>query len=213
MTRTIDLETWNRAQHYHFYKHYDQPCFNITADVAVTDTLAWCRRTDHSFFLVSLFTSLTAVNRIEAFRYRMRGDRVVVHEVIHAGSTILNEDRTFGFCYFEYDPDPAVFLERAAERLRDYHRRGNDLSPQEGRDDLVYYSVIPWISFTSFAHASDAAANRSIPKLVMGKYREKEGGWQMPVSVEVHHALMDGWHVGQFFQTLAALDGPPIIAE
>jgi len=67
------------------------------------------------------------------------------------------------------------------------------------RDDLIYYSSIPWISFTSFSHASDNKSGISIPKIVFGKYFQKGNKTLMPVSVEVHHALMDGIHVGKFF--------------
>jgi cytochrome d ubiquinol oxidase subunit II len=70
------------------------------------------------------------------------------------------------------------------------------------RDDLVYHSVIPWVSFTSISHARDSRRQSGIPKVTFGKYREAGGRVLMPVSVEVHHALMDGLHVGRFFERL-----------
>ncbi|MCB0574850.1 MAG: hypothetical protein KDC61_09825 [Saprospiraceae bacterium] len=38
-----------------------------------------------------------------------------------------------------------------------------------------------------------------MPKIVFGKYFASGDRLLMPVSVEVHHALMDGLHAGRFF--------------
>ena len=70
--------------------------------------------------------------------------------------------------------------------------------PAEGRDDLIYHSTIPWIRFTSFTNAIGHAGD-SIPRLVFGRSTEEAGRWRMPVSVEVHHALVDGLDVARFF--------------
>jgi chloramphenicol O-acetyltransferase type A len=60
--------------------------------------------------------------------------------------------------------------------------------------------VIPWVAFTSFAHARRHGTEDSVPKIVFGKRHERGGRHRMPVSVEVHHALVDGLHVGRFFE-------------
>ena len=60
--------------------------------------------------------------------------------------------------------------------------------------------MITWISFTSFAHARKPRKEDSVPKIVFGKYTEQNDLIKMPVSVEVHHSLMDGIHVGKFFE-------------
>jgi chloramphenicol O-acetyltransferase type A len=58
--------------------------------------------------------------------------------------------------------------------------------------------VLPWVSFTSFAHARDFARKDSIPKIAFGKFAKENDRVFLPISVEVHHALMDGLHVGRF---------------
>ena len=69
-----------------------------------------------------------------------------------------------------------------------------------GEDDVIWYSVLPWTSFTSFAHARRCPSRESVPRIVFGKRYEEQGRLHMPVSVEVHHALADGLHVGRFFE-------------
>jgi len=72
-----------------------------------------------------------------------------------------------------------------------------ELKPTK-RDDVIYHTTLPWITFTSFAHARTPGRGESIPRFVFGKYVEEQGRLLMPFSVEVHHALMDGIDVGRY---------------
>lgn len=150
------------------------------------------------------YASLRSANAVEPFRYRIRDQRVFVHEVIHGGSTVMRDNETFGFSYFSFQESFAAF---AAEGRREMERvKGTTrLDPRTDDDDLIHYSVIPWISFTSFAHARRWNTDDTVPKLVFGKYFERDGRVRLPVSIEVHHALMDGLHVGRFVDGFQAL--------
>lgn len=201
--RDVDLETWPRRDHFEFFRRYEKPFFNLCAEVDVTAARsAAARPGGPSFFAATLHASLVAVNSVPEFGYRLRDAGVVAHEPVHAGCTILREDDTFGFGYFPYERDLSRF-DVAVRGEVDRVRASTDLTPSGDRDDLVRYSVIPWVRFTSFAHAG-GAADGSIPKIVFGRYADEDGRCQMPVSVEVHHALMDGVHVGRFFSRFQA---------
>jgi len=196
----LDLENWNRKELFYFFKDYDHPCFNVCAAVDITDLLTYTKEHQLSFFIASLYLSLRAANTITEFRLRIRDEKIIIHDVIHAGSTVLNSDETFSFCYFDYDANFQRFNSAAFQKLKKFAEGFKCLEAQEQRDDLVHYSVIPWIAFTSFTHARKYKTRDSIPKIVFGKYHEDSGATKMPVSVEVHHALMDGIHVGKFLE-------------
>jgi len=210
-SRPLDLATWPRRQHFEFFRHFDNPFWNLCAPVDVTEVYEASRQPEGpSFFLTTVHRSLIAANEVEEFRYRFRGDGVAVYDVIDGGSTVLRDDDTFGFSYFDFDPDFERFAASAAEVLADVKRRPLDLDPKHDHDALIHYSVIPWVAFTSFAHARRVSPEDSVPKIVFGKVHRAlrpDGGtgWQMPVSVEVHHALVDGLHVGRFFERFQAL--------
>jgi len=201
MPEFVDLETWPRRSHFEFFKDYDNPYFNICAPVDVTRILKLCK-INHgpSFFLATLYLSLKAANEIREFRMRTQDSDVIIHEVVHAGSTILLADDTFAFAYFNYSDDFQTFSEQATSMI-DQTRSGFDgLKDRPERHDLIHYTIIPWISFTGFSHARRWGTSDSVPKIVFGKYYERDSHITMPVSVEVHHSLVDGLHVGRFFQ-------------
>ncbi|HVF30994.1 MAG TPA: CatA-like O-acetyltransferase, partial [Pyrinomonadaceae bacterium] len=118
---------------------------------------------------------------------------------IHATQTILNDDETFSFCYFERKSDLFEF-ERAGRDAVEKYKVLKTFDVESDRIDLIYYSVIPWVSFTSFKHATRGDNRLSVPRMVFGKIFNEGELKKMPFSVEVHHALMDGIHVGKYFQ-------------
>ena len=199
MPRKIDIESWNRKHHFHNFKSYSDPFFNITAEVDVSELLRHARERKASFFAASYFLVLKTVNEIEEFRYRIREDDVVVHDAIHGACTVLNDDQTFSFCYFDYHPRFEDFEKHCARVLED-NRTEKSLDPQFDRDDLIHSSVLPWVRFTSFEHAKRLGSGDSCPKIVLGKFTEENGRFVMPISVSGHHALMDGIHAALFFK-------------
>lgn len=209
MVRRLDLSRWRRRDHFSFFKDYEQPFFNVCTEVDVTGLVEFTTVERRSFFLGALYLSLRAANEAEEFRLRIRGDEVVVHPQVACGSTVLREDETFGFGYFEYEEQYSRFEERGREVLAAARAPG-PLDDQADRDDLIYYSVLPWFSFTSFSHARPCPTAESNPRIVFGKRTSGLGGaWCMPVSVEVHHALVDGLHVARFLERFQELLAEP----
>ena len=199
--RKIDIGSWKRRTTFEYFKDFEDPFFNLTAPVDAGSLYRFAKANDLSFALMSLHCSLQAANSIPELRLRIIGDEVVEFDRIHATQTILNADDTFSFCYFEYLPDPFDFV-RAGKVSLDKYRGLKTFDVEDERLDLIYYSVIPWVSFTSFKHASRHDNRQSVPRMVFGKlYRDGERH-MMPHSVEVHHALADGLHVGRYFEAL-----------
>jgi chloramphenicol O-acetyltransferase type A len=210
MPEYLDIETWNRRRQFEFFKDYDNPFFNICTEVDVTQLRGLTKAAKNiSFFIAYHFLSMMAANEVEPFRYRLRGDRVLVHDRINAGTTLLLADETFTFVYFDYTEDFEVFHTRARASVEKAKTGGSHLDERAERDDLIYHSVIPWVTFTSISHARKGVGLESVPKIAFGRYSEDGSRIRMPVSVEVNHALMDGLHVGRYFERLQSYFSDP----
>lgn len=205
----LDTEAWSRRHLFRLFREYDDPFINVCADVDATALLDFVRARGLSAFVTYHFLSTKTANELEPFRYRLRGDRVLVHERLDAGAIVLLADESFTFVYFDFEADFLNFHERAREAVARARREPPALDARAERDDLVYHSVIPWVTFTSISHARHSKRQSGIPKVTFGKYRDVGGRALMPVSVEVHHALMDGLHVGRFFERLGGYFSDP----
>lgn len=211
MSHFLDIDSWNRRSHFRFFQDFEQPFFGLCTDLDVSAVYEQTRPGPaSSFFLTCLYLSIQASNEIEAFRYRLRDDAVLVHDLIHGSSTVAREDGTFGFGYFEYHPEFDRFMTEASTVLNQARSVSGELDPQPDKDDLIHYSVIPWVRFTGLLHARRVPAEDSVPKIVFGKHHLRDGTRRMPISIEAHHALMDGLEVGQFLERYQELlDDPP----
>jgi chloramphenicol O-acetyltransferase type A len=70
-----------------------------------------------------------AANAIPEFRYRIRAEKVVEHEIVHPSTTILTDEDLFSFCIFNYIEDFSLFAARAAEQIA--YRAGLDAAHAE----------------------------------------------------------------------------------
>jgi len=199
MAHYLDLATWSRRELFEFFIDYAQPYFNICARVDITNLVAFVRkRSDLRISVVLHYFSLRLANEIEPFRYRLKEKEVYVYDAVHGGTTVLLPNESFTYAYFDYQRDFEQFA-RDMTKAVDEMRTGTGALKPTMRDDVIYHTTLPWMSFTSFAHARNKGRGESIPRIVFGKFEEDNSRLMLPLSVEVHHALMDGLHVGRFF--------------
>ncbi len=195
--RKIDLETWSRREHFEIYKQFDYPHFNLTFPVEVTEFYAWVKARRDSLTVAITYLLSRVANELSHFRLRIRDDAVVEHAVVHPSFTILLENELFSFCTVEYSPDYAAF-HTAGKRRIDEVRENPSLEDEPGQDDLLYMTSLPWVHFTSMMHPIHMHPVDSVPRIAWGRIDEHGNQLIMPLSVQVHHGLMDGLHAGKY---------------
>ncbi len=214
MEKFLDVTTWTRREIFEFFINFDKPYFNIATQLDVTRLLAALReRPDVSRMLAYHYFALRAANAIEPFRYRLRDGKVIVHDVIHGGTTVLLPNENFTLAYFDYDDNFEKFIEQADRSVRQVLAGDGAFRPDPD-DNRIHFTTLPWVSFTSFSHARNWRTEDSVPKIAFGKFVRIGERTLLPFSVEVHHALMDGVHVGRFVTRLEeALQQPETYLE
>jgi len=202
MDHYLDIANWSRRELFEFFIGYTNPYFNVCTSLDVTALLAFVRdRPGVKISLAIHYFALRIANEIEPFRYRLKDEKVIVYDVINGGTTVLLPNESFTYAYFDYQRDFERFLANIGKAVDDVRTGSGALQPTM-RDDVIYHTTLPWISFTSFAHARTKGRGDSIPRIVFGKFTEQNERMMMPISVEVHHALMDGLHVGRYLNRL-----------
>lgn len=196
----LDLSTWNRREHFEFFLQFEEPFFGVCVELDCTWAYERAREIHTSFFLYYLHASLDALQAVENLRYRVdAAGRVEVHELVHASCTVGRPDGTFGFSFIPYDADYRAFEQGARAELERV-RNTPGLCLPERRADVIHYTSLPWLAFTSMSHARRFSSGDTVPKIAFGKMQEQGGRLMMPVSVHAHHALADALHVSQFIE-------------
>ena len=204
MKTKINLETWNRKDHFLFFKQMEEPFYGITTTLDCTKGYEEAKQLGVSFFTYYLHKTLVAVNAVENFKYRIENDEVVLHETICASATIMREDKTFGFSYMDFAENLDEFAEIVTTEIdRIQHTTG--IFTRTYPENIIHFSALPWIDFTSISHSRSFTWPDSCPKISIGKLTDENGKKSMPISVHVHHGLVDGYHVGLFLEKLQQL--------
>ena len=206
----LDLTLWPRRATFEFYRGFDQPFFSVCTRVDVAALKPALAQVEFgSITLACHFVALQLANRMEPWRYRLAQDRVRVMATVHASTTVLRDDGSFGFACLQHASDYTRFAAPAAQALAAARTAEPAFEPRVGDAALLHFTTLPWLHFTSFSHARNWGREDSIPKLAFGRIETDGARAWLPLSVEVHHALMDGLHVGQFVQGFeAALRDP-----
>jgi len=204
MKTILDINTWPRKDHFYFFRQFEEPFFGVTVNIDCMNGYSKCKQNGVSFFLYYLHASLTAANNTEPFKYRIAGDEIFIHDSVNASPTINRPDGTFGFGYINYKENFSEFVQEAQAEIEKV-KNSKGLIPAVSGENVIHYSSIPWIKFTSLSHARSFSFKDSIPKISFGKMSDENGKKLMPVSVHVHHGLMDGYHVGQFIDLFQQL--------
>lgn len=208
MKKKIDLNTWKRRSHFQFFNRFEEPFWGVTIEVDCGAAYDFCKENNFSFFLFYLYQSLVAANRTDAFRYRILKDEVFLYDTVDASPTINRPDGTFGFAYLKYQENWQQFHELATQEVERV-RQSSDLTPAVSGENVIHYTALPWLKFSSVSHARAFSLPDSCPKIAFGKLSEEQGRRVMPVAIHVHHALVDGRDVGEFVEIFQELMSRP----
>jgi len=196
--RKIDMQTWSRREHYELFNTFNHPHFNMCANVDLTKFNPYVKVHGFSSTTAIIYTISHAANAIPEFRYRMQDGEIVEYETVSPSVTILVDNDLFSFCTIDYCQDFYEFAGRATRMIAAV-KDCPTLKDPPGRVDLLYMTAIPWVSFTSFMHPMRLHPADSIPRFAWGKYFTDGNQIKMPLSVQGHHAIMDGIHIAKFY--------------
>jgi chloramphenicol O-acetyltransferase type A len=199
--RIIDMKTNpRRGQFEHFIAMHD-PYMGVTRQVDITAFLERMQREKTPFFLTFSYEVLQAANFVPEFRRRILEDgQVVEYDVCRGSCTVAKEDETYSYCTLDGTLPFDEFLRIGKADLEDAKEQG---TMEEDADvlELFFISCVPWFSYTGTIepHENPSGSNVSF---IWGKYETENGKTKIPFTAMANHALVDGFHLGKFFQEL-----------
>ena len=184
----LDLSGWPRRDAFDHFRGFDKPYFNVCTRLDVAGLKQFVADSGHgSLALAYHYIALQLANRLEAFRLRLEGERVLVHAQVHASTTVLRDDGGFGFAYLNQHTDFATFAAHGAAAIAAARVAQAPFEPRQDDSALIHCTTLPWVHFSSFSHARNWGRADSIPKLAFGRIDGDGARAWMPLSVEVHH--------------------------
>lgn len=202
MTQIIDRAAWPRREVFDFFSPMSQPFYSVTFRQDVTRLYQFARDSHLSFYYSLVHLCTRAVNQVEAFRYALRGDDLLLFDRRNPSFTDLHPGAEhFHIVTLPMEEDLRAFC--AAAKAKSAAQTA--FLEQEDALDLIYFSCLPWVELTALTNERDFDPDDNVPRIAWGKYAQEGERKVLHISMELNHRFVDGLHVGRFHEGLAAL--------
>jgi chloramphenicol O-acetyltransferase len=192
------LHDYARRAHLDFFRRSPNPFYSLTFELDCTGVRERAKETGVSTYAALVWCYHRALLGIDAFRTRLAGEQVVLYDTLRVGMTVPAPERTFSFANLDWDPDAASFL-AAARAAMATASASVDLRGGAG-PDYAYYTALPGVPFTSFAHVALPDPTAGQPEAAFGRFRAETGRSLVPVGVLVNHLYVDGADLGELYE-------------
>ncbi len=195
----IDQSNWNRQNTYNRFYH-DLPCtYSITVNIDISSLYNTVKCHKLKLFPTILYGLSNVVNSHREFRMDLNSNgKVGYYDVSNPCYTIFHiKTETFTNVWTEYNSDYTVFIENYHNDMLKYE---NDLVNSKPilSPNLFNVSCIPWTSFTGFNLNLQKGYDYFSPIFTIGKLFEENKKYLLPLALQVHHAVCDGFHATRF---------------
>lgn len=188
------LDEYPRRPHLDFFRGNPNPFYALTFELDATRVRAAARRAGASTYAAMIWSFHRALAGIDAFRTRLRGEDVVLHDSLRVGLTVPAPRRTFSFATLDWNPDAREFL-AAAARAMATASAAVDLGGGDA-PDFAFYTALPKVPFTSFTHVRLRDPEAGQPETAFGRIRDHGESARVPVGLLVNHLYVDGADLG-----------------
>lgn len=194
--RQIDREHWARKE---YFDHYfsQVPC---TYSAVFRLNLTNLKKQGQKLYPTMLYHIAAQVNSQEEFRTALDSEgRLGGYDQIYPCYTIFHKgNSTFSNLWTEYTTNYEAFCEAYRKDMAQYGPNlGLEAKPNLPPNTFPV-SMLPWASFKGFNLNLQKGYDYLLPIFTMGKYFEEGDKTLLPLAIQVHHAVCDGFHLCRF---------------
>lgn len=202
--KLIDVSKWDRRKYFEHYLNQVPCTYSMTLNLDLTVLLQEIKKRDLKLYPTIIYLLSVMVNRYEEFRTSIdTNDNVGVFDLLHPSYTIFQKDsETFTNIWTEYILSFPEFYKQYLLDVDNYGKVKSFIAKPNSPSNVFTISSIPWVNFTGFNLNLPTATRYLLPIFTTGKYFEQNGKIWLPIAIQVHHAICDGFHIARFINEL-----------
>lgn len=203
----IELDKWKRKE---YFEHYlkEVPCsFSLTADIDISVLLEYVKKNGLMLYPILIYMLAKVVNAHQEFRtcFNEQGELGYWDEMDSAYTVFHEDDKSFSVLWSSYAEEFEKFYQNYIRDLHDFGDKKGLIAKPAAKQNQFNVSCLPWVNFSSFNLNLPQSNKYLLPIFTWGKYTEKEGKVMMPLAMQLHHAVCDGFHAGLLVNELQVL--------
>lgn len=199
----IDKKHWPRME---YFEHYflNIPCtYSMTVKLDITRI----KEKKQQLYPAMLYYITTVVNKHSEFRTAINenGELGVYDSMIPCYTIFHKDTETFSNLWTEYDSDFERFCSMYESDILKYGKEKRMMGKPDAPQNCFTVSMIPWAAFEGFNLNLQKGYNYLIPIFTMGRFYHDNEKTLLPLAIQVHHSICDGFHVCRFINELQEL--------
>ncbi|CEH28098.1 chloramphenicol acetyltransferase [Aneurinibacillus migulanus] len=202
----IDMDRWSRKPYFEHYMKESKCSYSITANLNVTTLLDRLQNKKVKLYPAFIYMVSRVVNSHTEFRttFNDKGQLGYWDHMIPNYTIFHKEDKTFSAMWTEYSNDFSLFYKNYQCDMEQFGDKKGLWAKENVPVNTFSISSLPWVSFTGF-NLNLYNEEYLLPIITGGKYFSDGKEILLPVSLQVHHAVCDGYHVSTFINDLQKL--------
>lgn len=201
----VDFNSQSRGKLFKSYIDNMRIVMSLTVDIDVTKLIEFSKSNDLKFYPTMIWIVSKIVNAHDEFKYGWNGDgNLIKWEYLSPSyADFHKEDESFTKLVTTFSGDLFEFHSRFMSDKEKYKSYRGFIENQP----LNFFDVscLPWVNYKHFdVHVFDEGKFLS-PVVTWGKFEAEHGTYRMPVTMNIHHAVADGFHLSRFFNEVQEL--------
>lgn len=200
----IDLEEYERKEHFLHYLN-NVPCtYSMTTNIDITELIKYIHKKSFKLYPILIYTITNLANKHIEFRMSLdsEGNLGYFSKVDPTYTIFHKENNTFSSIWTKYYDDFQKFYNEYEKDIKEYGTKKGFITKASNEENLINISAIPWNSFSSFNLNLPKSNKYLLPIFTIGKYFKQDERMILPLAVQVHHAVCDGFHASRFINEL-----------
>lgn len=201
----VDIDEWSRGTLFRFYIEKMRIVMSLTVDINVAPLITYTKKNGLKFYPAMIWVVSKVINSHDEFKYSWDTDGNLIRwDSISPSYTVFNrDDECFSKFVTEYTDDIFEFYQRTVDDQRKYQEERAIIGNQP--QNFFDVSCLPWVKYKHFdVHVFDEGKFLA-PVVTWGKYEVQNGNALMPLTMNIHHAVADGFHLSRFFNEVQEL--------
>ena len=193
----IDIDNWNRKEHYLSFIGNNLCNYSMTVNMDITALKG------EKLYPAMIWLITRTANAVNEFRMSLKDGKLGYYDEVHPAYTIFNrESKTFSGIWTEYSESYNEFL-AGYERDSALYSTCVAYAPKAGTpENSINISMMPWTTFTAVNLNLYNGGTSLLPIFTMGRAFMQSDRRMLPLAVQAHHAVCDGYHLGRFLSLL-----------
>lgn len=200
--KTVNIEKWNRKEHFDAYRDAIKCGFSLTVKLDISAVIPFVKEQGFKFYPVMIYLLSKAVNQHPEFKMAMKDGDLIIWDSVNPVYTVLHQDtETFSALSVPYTDSFQDFI-ASYNAVLQRNENNRSFLPEKPPKNHFNISALPWIHFESFNLNIADFTDYFAPSFTFGKYQTEGNKILMPLAIQVHHAVCDGLHVAKLINTL-----------